>query len=110
MEADKIKGLLGLCRRAGKISAGHDAAVASIKSRRARLALISSDCSDRLKKEIADECGFDGRGIPLACSGMTMEETAAAIGRKAGVITIDDDNFAERLYDLTGGNEYDEKI
>ena len=106
-----LKGILGLCRRAGKMSLGHDAAVTSIKQRKAFLAITCSDASDRLKKEIAEECGFDSRKTKFLVADFTMQDLGLVIGKKTGVFTIDEENFAKRLYTiLTGGHEYDEKI
>ena len=106
-----LKGILGLCRRAGKMSLGHDASVTSIKQRKAFLAITCSDASDRLKKEIAEECGFDSRKTKFLVADFTMQDLGLVIGKKTGVFTIDEENFAKRLYTiLTGGHEYDEKI
>ena len=111
MMNNDLKGVLGLCRRAGKMSLGHDAAVTSIKQRKAFIAVTCFDASDRLKKEIADECGFDSRKTKFIIADFTMEDIGFVIGKKAGVFTVDDENFAKRLYTiLTGGHEYDEKI
>lgn len=111
MMTNEVKGLLGLCRRANKIAVGHDAAVASIKSRKSYLAITCLDSSERLKKEISDECSFKNRSIRYADADFTMQELSSAIGTRAGVISIDDRGFAERLNKLlTGGYEYDQKI
>lgn len=106
-----LKGILGLCRRAGKLSPGHDASVTSIKQRKAFLAVTCEDSSDRLKKEIEDECGFDNRKTKFLTADFTMRDLGLAIGKKAGVFTVNDENLAKRLYTIiTGGHEYDEKI
>lgn len=111
MMTDKLKGLLGLARRAGKISVGHDAAVASVKQRKSYLAITCSDSSARLKNEISDECAFDKRNIRYIDADFTMEELSLAIGTRAGVISIDERGFAQKLTEhLTGGYEYDKKI
>lgn len=104
---DKLNGLLGLCRRANKMAMGHDAVITSIKQRKSHLAITCSDSSDRLKKEIADECTFRNRNIKFVDADFTMSELGFAIGKKVGVISIDDEGFANKLYDiLTGGYEY----
>ena len=102
---DKVKGLLGLCRRAGKLSIGHDASVSSIKKRNAYLAITCFDCSKRLKDEIFDECNFDGRNIPYIDSKILIEELNVSIGIRAGVITVNEKNLAKELRKLAGGNE-----
>ena len=108
---DNLNGLLGLCRRANKIAIGHDAAITSIKQRKAFLAITCMDASDRLKKEIADECNFNNRNTKYVEAQFTMSELGLAIGKKAGVISIDDEGFANKLHSIiTGGYEHGEKI
>ena len=104
---NNLNGLLGLCRRANKIAIGHDAAITSIKQGKSFLALTCQNASDRLKKEIADECSFNNRNIKYVDATFTMSELGLAIGKKAGVISIDDEGFANKLYSIvTGGYEY----
>ncbi len=111
MITDNLKGIFGLCRRAGKMSIGHDAAVASVKKRKSFLCITCSDSSQRLKAEFLDECSFDNRNIPYIDADFTMKELSLCIGSKAGVISIDDRGFANKLYSImNGGNEYGEKI
>lgn len=81
------------------MSLGHDAAVGSIKQRKAYLAFTCSDSSERLKSEIADECSFDKRKTRYVNADFTMKELSLAIGTRAGVVTIDDRGFADKLND-----------
>lgn len=105
MTDNKLKGHLGLCRRAGKVSLGHDAAVTAIKKGKTFLAVCCKDSSPRLVREIQDECTFGGRNIQFISADITSEEIGIYIGKRAKVFTIDDENFANMLtIDLTGGN------
>lgn len=104
MMTDSLKGILGLCRRAGKMSIGHDAAVSSIKKRKAFLSITCCDASERLKKEIADECGFERRNIPYVDAKFDMKELSLCIGTRAGVISIDDRGFADKLNSILKEN------
>ena len=97
MMTDNLKGILGLCRRAGKMSIGHDAAVSSIKKRKAFLSITCCDTSERLKKEIEDECSYQNRNIPYVDANFDMKELSLCIGTRAGVISIDDRGFAQKL-------------
>lgn len=97
MMTDNLRGILGLCRRAGKMSIGHDATVSSIKNRKAFLSITCRDTSERLKKEIADECEFQNRNIPYIDAEFDMKELSLCIGTRAGVISIDDRGFANKL-------------
>lgn len=106
MTENKLKGSLGLCRRAGKMSVGHDAAVTQIKKKKAFLAVCCKDASERLVREIRDECEFGGRNIKFITADITSEEIYFYIGARAKVFTVDDRGFAEMLINkLTGGNE-----
>lgn len=85
--------LLGLCRRAGKLSPGHDAAKESIRRNKAKLVIIASDASDRLRDEILNLAD----GIPVIAAAETTEELSLLTGRKAAVMTVDDENFAKGI-------------
>ncbi len=96
----KLLSLLGMCRRAGKLSCGHDAAVGSVRSKSARLCLLSSDASERLRKEIEREAGFEGRNIPVSTLASTMDEIGKATGLKSAVVTVNDEGFAKTMLGL----------
>lgn len=102
MITDSLKGILGLCRRAGKMSIGHDAAVSSIKKHKAFLGITCCDASERLKKEIADECSFQNRKVSYIDADFDMKELSLCIGTRAGVISIDDRGFADKLCSILG--------
>lgn len=95
--SDRITGLLGLCRRAGKLTIGFDATVAAVKKRTARLVLLSSDVSPKTAKELrffAEEGGISVRDLPL-----TKEACGRALGlqKAVGALGITDAGFAKTL-------------
>ena len=92
--------LLGMCRRAGKLSCGHDAAVGSLRSKSAKLCLLSSDASERLRKEIEREATFEGREIPVRELLSDMNEIGRATGLKSAVVTVNDEGFAKSMLGL----------
>lgn len=96
----KLLSLLGMCRRAGKLSCGHDSAVGSVRSSIAKLCLLSSDSSQRLRKEIERESTYDGRSVPFAVLNSTMEEIGHATGLKSAVVTVNDEGFAKSVLGL----------
>lgn len=98
---NKFLSLLGMARRAGKLSLGHDAAKGSLVSKRARLCILSSDTSDRLKNEFQNLSESQTQSVPIIITDCTMFELGHAVGSKAGVITVDDDGFAQRLKRLS---------
>lgn len=96
---EKALNLLGMARRADKISLGHDASVASLKGGKAMLCLLSLDASERLKNEMLTLC--DTRKTDGIVLSRTMNELGAALGCKTtAVLTVNDRGFAERLTQL----------
>ena len=96
----KLLSLLGMCRRAGRLSCGHDAAIGSVRSKSAKLCLLSSDSSQRLRKEIEREASFEGRDIPVKLMSSTMEEIGKATGLKSAVVSVNDEGFAKTMLGL----------
>lgn len=94
---DKFLSLLGMARRAGKLSLGHDAAIASIVKNSAKLCIMSKEGSERLQKEMRHACTFENKNIPLLITTYTTMELSSAIGSKAAVITVDDEGFMKAL-------------
>ena len=96
METDKALSMLGICRRAGKLSCGHDA----IKHGRARLCLLSSDASPRLSAEFSRAASCEGRSVPVIKTPYTMEQIGRATSLRSAVLTVDDEGLASRINDL----------
>ena len=51
MDSKKITALLGFASKAGRLSYGSDAALKSVREKKARLIVIGSDVSDKSRKE-----------------------------------------------------------
>ncbi len=50
--------LIGLCRAAGGVACGTDAALGEVRRGRAKFVLIASDVSDRTRKQLTDKCKY----------------------------------------------------
>lgn len=88
--------LLGLARRAGRLSPGFDAAAEAVKKGTARVILLAGDVSPRTAKKI--EAAAVQSGVPVCRLAETMQQVGAAIGKKtAGVLAVNDDGFARKL-------------
>ncbi|HAH79512.1 MAG TPA: 50S ribosomal protein L7ae [Ruminococcaceae bacterium] len=95
---DRILGLLGIARRAGKLALGADAAAEAVNARSARLVLLSRDLSPRTAGDVrarAEKCGVRAAGLRA-----TMDELEAALGKRTGVIAVKDTGFAKTLLAL----------
>lgn len=100
MDNPKLLSLLGMCRKAGKLGCGHDAAVGAIRSKSAKLCLLSSDSSERLRNEISKETSYEKSGIPVKILESDMMEIGRATGLKSAVLAINDDGFAKAMLSL----------
>ncbi len=88
------------------MSLGHDAVVTSIKKRKAQLVITCCDASERLKKEMQDECSYDNRNIKYIDVPFTMKELSLCTNARAGVVSIDEYGFAKKIESMiTGGYE-----
>ena len=104
---DSALSLLGLCRRAGKMSMGHDACKLALNAGKAELCIICSDVSERLENEISFLA--EKSGTVIYDVSYTMFDIQQAVGFKAGVFTVDDAGFAKsvinKLKDNKSGKE-----
>ena len=100
MAEQKILSLLGMARRAGRLSLGHDAAEEAIVKNKAKLCLCCADASARLQREMQHNCSFAHKSIPYLTMTFSMAALSKAIGSKAAVVTVDDEGFAKRLGSL----------
>lgn len=94
---DKFLSLLGMVRRSGRLSMGHDAVIGSIIKNKAKLVILSSEASERLKKEIKHACTYENKNIPVIETKYTTMELSVAVGSKAAVFSVEDEGFASAL-------------
>lgn len=95
---NRILSLLGLARRAGRLTLGNDAVLESIKEEEAKLILLAQDLSARTVKGI--QPAAQQAGVPLVCIAETMDEIGMALGKRVGVIAVNDQGFAAKLTEL----------
>ena len=98
MQNKKYLSLLGMARRAGKLSMGHDMALKAVKEKKARLVVLASDVSLRLIEEFKRACSSEN--INTVQIEETINDIHSALGYKAGVITVNDENFSDRIEEL----------
>lgn len=96
----KYLSMLGMARRAGRLSMGHDMAEKAVKSKKAKLLLFASDMSERLVNEFSILTDEYMPNLPSIRIDESIDELHFALGYKAGVITVDDENFANRIIEL----------
>ena len=87
---DKTLQLLGLARRAGKLSIGRDAVLDAVKKNKARLILLTADASPRHLRELRN-AGYAGETAALGCD---MQTAGAATGKQSCIFALEDAGFA----------------
>ncbi|MCR5485687.1 MAG: ribosomal L7Ae/L30e/S12e/Gadd45 family protein [Clostridiales bacterium] len=97
---DRFLSFLGICRKAHRLSLGHDACLGSIINGNAKLCILTSDASDRLKKEFIKACGYNGRELKYIETDYTSDDMKKAVGMRAAVLTADDEGFAKKTAEL----------
>ena len=91
--------MLGLARRANRLSLGHDAAVKSIRGGQAKACFLTMDSSERLKKEFKRTTAQYGE-VPFKVLDCTMLDIKEATGLRSAVITVNDQGFASKLLEF----------
>ena len=90
---NKLLSLLGLMRRAGKLSLGFDAAADSAESGISRLILPTADISPKTLKELNYKINNRTDVIAIDCDQDNMQK---AIGKAVKIISINDKGFAQK--------------
>lgn len=93
---NKVLTLLGFASKAGKLAYGFEAVVGSVKNGKSYLVLTADDVSPKSLKEIkyfTDKFGV--KHLPLV--GMDMKTLSDAVGRKCGIVSVNEKGFAESI-------------
>lgn len=93
----KLLGLLGICRKAGKIKLGFDPAAAAL-GRDAQALLFTADVSPKTKARLLKKA----EGLPVKALELceTSDDLYYAIGKRVAVMAITDKGLAERAAEL----------
>ena len=90
---DKILTLLSFATKAGKLSFGMDAAISAVRSGKSELVVVSGTVSPKSQKEITFHSNqFNVRVCVL--EQYSIETISGAVGRKCGIISVNDSSFA----------------
>ena len=92
---NKIKSLLGLCKRAQKLVAGEFSCEKTLQARKAKLIIVATDASDNTKEKFTNKSKY--YDVPILFFS-TKEELGQALGAEIRAnIVVTDDGFANRL-------------
>lgn len=95
MNEQKIKNLLGLAQRAGKLISGDFAVEKAVKRGGAPLVILAMDCAVNNTKKYIQMA--ETHGVPLRTL-LAKEELGQAIGKELrAVVLVNDSGFAKAL-------------
>lgn len=94
---EKSLKMLGMAKRAGKVSTGEFICTKSIKSGQAKLVIIAEDASENTKKSVTNSCKYYHVQYT---EGGTMAELGKYTGSsERAVVSVNDNNFAKAILD-----------
>lgn len=89
--------MLGLAKRAGKVTTGEELCKRAVQSGVSRLIIIASDASDNTKKSIINSCKYyNVRYITAADKAEIGKFTGA---KSRAVASVNDNSFAKAILD-----------
>ncbi|OFI46268.1 hypothetical protein BG261_10450 [Floricoccus tropicus] len=94
---EKVLNLLGLAKRAGKLTTGEELVVKSIQNGKAKLVFVANDASENLIKKIADKTDYYKIRMTDIFSSY---ELSNAIGEPRKVIAVTEKGFAKKMGEL----------
>lgn len=95
---DRLRGLLGLCQRAGKMQSGADQVMNVIRSGKSQLVLIDEEAAQNTVKKVTDACIYYHVPRAFMPAGLLGEATGREGRMSAAVL---DPGFAGRIKELT---------
>ncbi len=104
----KILTLLGFASKSGSLSFGMDSTIKSIHKNKCQAIFIADDVSPKSQKEINFHANNNITIFKLP--NITIEILSKAVGRRCGIISINDSSFADAIAKAitTGGNANDQ--
>lgn len=95
MNQHPLLSMLGIARRAGKLSVGFEASKEAIIKKHSRLIVVASDLSLKTEKEL--RYLLRDSGITVIRIEFDLLTMSAAIGQKAGCLSVDDEGLAKAV-------------
>lgn len=100
---DKVYGLIGLAKRAGRIACGEFLTTGAIKENSACLVILAGDASSNTKKKITDSCKF--YKVQLIEYGTKDEHGRYTGGSDRAVVAVKDRGFADAILKIVAAGK-----
>ena len=96
MDERRMKGLMGLCVRAGQAVFGEEACRKSITGGQCGILLLDSGISENSRKRYEDLCGHTGTKMALLPAGLLGEAT----GKPGTAMAVKQGSFSEQMLQI----------
>ena len=93
---NKVLALLGFASKAGKLSFGMNEAKVALEKGKSKLIIVACDVSAKSQKEINFFSSNKDIKV-LTLESITIETVSEAVGRKCGIISVNDSGFADAI-------------
>lgn len=100
MQNHNLLGLLGIARRAGKLSLGYEAVRRKIRSGGAKAVFMAADLSDGTRRRLERNCA---QRVPAVTLPVSISDIGHAVGQKCGCLSVDDAGFAKKALEYYRG-------
>ena len=94
----KTAGLIGLCRKSGKLACGASAVETAIKRKSCYLVIIAEDCGESIKRKISGMCESYGLDYKIMFNKDWLGDAAGLDGK--AVVAVKSKDFAEGILKL----------
>lgn len=95
---DKTLSFIGLCKKAGCLALGRTVVQENIEKGKVELVLMSSDLSERSKKNIEKIC-YESN-VELLKTEASMKDLAKILGKEFGIMGIFNTKMAKKINEL----------
>ncbi|MBR2929600.1 MAG: ribosomal L7Ae/L30e/S12e/Gadd45 family protein [Clostridia bacterium] len=98
--SDKLKGMLGLAMRAGKLIIGTEQVCLAMAKGRVMLLVVSAEASDQTKKKLRNKCEF--YGVKMITPDIEIGELGRMLGKTyaPACVGVTDENFTRAVLKL----------
>lgn len=95
---NKFLSLLGMARKANRVSLGYDKALESVHTFKAHVVFVANDISEKTKRGLV--FAAEESGIEIITTDYSIFDFTNAVGTKTGIVSINDSGFAKKLVSL----------
>ncbi|MBQ4155819.1 MAG: ribosomal L7Ae/L30e/S12e/Gadd45 family protein [Clostridia bacterium] len=98
MQNNKFLSLLGMARKANRVSLGYDKSLEAVHNCKASVVFIANDISEKTKRGLV--FASEETGVEIISVEYSIFDFTNALGTKTGIVSINDNGFAKKLVSL----------